>query len=115
LAASSTPVPTKLLDGDELLFGIPVSSLDKGKTRAEGGDGETDEAPLELPSSPVGLGSFAGANNSTSSTSSSNGSAKRATRKMSLTSPLLGLGWKKDKQKDKEKSPSSFHFGGKGV
>ncbi|KAJ7361359.1 hypothetical protein DFH08DRAFT_371697 [Mycena albidolilacea] len=119
LAASSPPVPpTKLLDGDELLAGIPVSSLDKGKTRAEGGDGETDEAPLELPSSPVGLGSFAGANNSTSSTSSSNGSAanaKRATRKMSLTSPLLGLGWKKDKQKDKEKSPSSFHFGGKGV
>ncbi|KAJ6575494.1 hypothetical protein B0H19DRAFT_645861 [Mycena capillaripes] len=112
--AAPAPSPTQLLDGDHLLAGIPVGSLDKEKTRAESGDGETDEAPLDLPSSPIGLGSFAGANNSASSTSSSNGSAnpKRATRKMSLTSPLAGLGFgKKDKQKDKEKSPSSFYFG----
>ncbi|KAJ7492264.1 hypothetical protein FB451DRAFT_1078182 [Mycena latifolia] len=106
------PPPTHLLDGDTLLAGIPGSSLDKGKIRADDDAGETDETPLDLPSSPVRLGSFAGANNSTSSTSSSNGSAKRPTRKMSLTAPLLGLGFgKKDKHKDKEKSPSSFHFG----
>ncbi|KAJ7651601.1 hypothetical protein DFH06DRAFT_548144 [Mycena polygramma] len=115
-AGSPTP-PTRLLNGDALLAGVPPTGLDKGKTRAEGGGGdETDGVPLDLPSSPVGLGSFAGANNSTSSTSSgSNGSSanpKRATRKMSLTSPLLGLGFgKKDKHKDKEKSPSSFYFG----
>ncbi|KAJ7150380.1 hypothetical protein C8R46DRAFT_1179659 [Mycena filopes] len=107
---------THLRDSDDLLAGIPPSSPDKGKTRRDGGEDEDemDEAPLELPSSPIGLGSFLGANTSTSSTSSSNGSAhpKRATRKMSLTSPLLGLGFgKKDKHKDKEKSPSSFHFG----
>jgi len=110
----STP-PTHLHDSDDLLVGIPPSSPDKGKARRENGDDETDEAPLDLPSSPIGLGSFVGANTSTSSTSSSNGSSvhpKRATRKMSLTSPLLGLGFgKKDKHKDKEKSPSSFHFG----
>ncbi|KAJ6520191.1 hypothetical protein C8R45DRAFT_1058362 [Mycena sanguinolenta] len=115
VAVPVLPPPTQLLDGDELLAGIPASSLDKGKTRSENGDDETDEAPLDLPLSPVGLGSFAGANNSASSTSSSNGSAanpKRATRKMSLTAPLFGLGFgKRDKDKDKEKSPSSFHFG----
>ncbi|KAJ7155933.1 hypothetical protein C8R43DRAFT_415806 [Mycena crocata] len=113
LTASPTP-PARLLDGDDLLAGIPVGFLDKGKTRAEGGNGETDEAQLDLRSSPVGLSSFVGANNSASSTSSSNGSAnpRRPMRKMSLTSPLLGLGFgKKDKHKDKEKSPSSFHFG----
>ncbi|KAJ7040239.1 hypothetical protein C8F04DRAFT_249244 [Mycena alexandri] len=112
-SSPSTP-PTHLHDSDDLLVGVPPSSPDKGKARRENGDDETDEAPLDLPSSPIGLGSTLGANTSTSSTSSSNGSSvhpKRATRKMSLTSPLLGLGWKKDKHKDKEKSPSSFHFG----
>ncbi|KAJ7109840.1 hypothetical protein C8R44DRAFT_800702 [Mycena epipterygia] len=112
VAASPTP-PTHLPDDDDLLVGVPMNSLDKRKIRGEDGDGETNGTPLDLPSSPAGLGAFPGANNSTSSTSS-NGSAKRATRKMSLSSPLLGLGFgKKDKHKDKEKSPSSFHFGGK--
>ncbi|KAJ7103178.1 hypothetical protein B0H15DRAFT_197857 [Mycena belliarum] len=110
---ASSPPATHLLNGDTVLSGIPGSSLDKGKTRAEYGAGETDDTPLQMPSSPVGVGSFVGVNNSSSSTSSSNGSAaKRPTRKLSLTSPLLGLSFgKKDKHKDKEKSPSSFHFG----
>ncbi|KAJ7754999.1 hypothetical protein DFH07DRAFT_822500 [Mycena maculata] len=111
--ATSAP----LANGGDLFRGGPLDSLDKGRTRSKDGNGETDENPLDLPSSPIGLGSFAGANNSASSTSSSNGSAnpKRATRKMSLTSPLMGLGFgKRDKHKDKEKSPSSFHFGSTG-
>ncbi|KAJ6609328.1 hypothetical protein B0H10DRAFT_2166325 [Mycena sp. CBHHK59/15] len=112
LTGSPTP-PAQLLNGD-LLVDEPASILDKGKKRLDGDDAGLDDASLATPASPVGLGSFVGTNHSASSTSSSNGSAvaKRATRKMSLTSPLLGLGFgKKDKYKDKEKSPSSFHFG----
>lgn len=69
----------------------------------------------KLPSAletPLGLASFGTGNTSVASSTGSNGSMgfKRATRKLSLTAPMLGFG-KRDKEKEKGRekaAPSSF-------
>lgn len=86
-------------------------SFAKGKSKAEGFTHDT--APQARPRSAhvgLGLGSFVNANHSGSTTSSASSNLKRATRKLSLTAPMLGFG-RKEKQKDKDKDkgpPSSF-------
>ncbi|CAK5264463.1 unnamed protein product [Mycena citricolor] len=104
-SSSSRPLPPVPPATDEERTSAASSMADA--------DERTDDAPLELPSSPIALESLAGGNYSTSSTSSNGSAPRRATRKMSLSSPLLGsLGFgRRDKKEPKEKSPSSFYFG----
>lgn len=51
---------------------------------------------------PTSLATSVGTNHSSSSTNSAGSNVKRATRKLSLSAPMLGFG-KRDKDKDKEK------------
>jgi len=94
----------KHMSNGHILVAEPESMLDKGKTRSHGG--ETDEDVSDLRSTSaygvVGLGSFADVNHSTSTTSSASSNLKRATRKLSLSAPMLGFG-KRDKEKHKER------------
>ncbi|KAJ7610881.1 hypothetical protein FB45DRAFT_327113 [Roridomyces roridus] len=111
LAGQPPPVPFIHVPNGE----VPHTPVDTLASETLTMTDEPDPMPPP-PASPVALSSLAGTNHSGTSTTSSSGSGgilnhKRASRKMSLTSPLAGLGFgKKDKQ-HKEKSPSSFNFG----
>ncbi|KAI3621810.1 hypothetical protein WG66_015992 [Moniliophthora roreri] len=107
----------------------PASPLANGHVRSLMEDRITDPIPRPVSASgqtspPPGLHTFNGKHNSTGSTvsptntvlnSGTGGAAtiRRATRKLSISSPILGgFGFgKKDKEKkEKEKPPSSFAF-----
>lgn len=95
----------------------PESISDRGKTRtSEGGGGGNagGEHGGRLSTGALGLSSFVGANESTTSTTTSHSASsnlRRATRKLSLTAPMLGFGRRDKDKKEKEKdkvAPSSF-------
>ena len=79
----------------------------KGKMGAGADEFSNTQPASDRPNTDLGLGSFPGANISTSTTSSAGNGLKRASRKLSLTAPMLGFGRKdKEKQKDKDRDKS---------
>jgi len=96
-------------------------SILKGKSRStENGNTASNQTvgargfPVTLESTtlapPTSLATSMGANNSSSSTNSASSNLKRATRKLSLSAPMLGFG-KRDKDKEQhEKGRTSPNF-----
>ncbi|PPQ64280.1 hypothetical protein CVT26_002163 [Gymnopilus dilepis] len=88
-----------------------ISDLDhtsKGKMRSTDLDSsmptQTSSPGSSIPTTapPMSLSTSAGANHSSGSGNSASSGLKRATRKLSLTAPMLGFG-KRDKDRDKER------------
>ncbi|KDR85571.1 hypothetical protein GALMADRAFT_218667 [Galerina marginata CBS 339.88] len=111
-----SPYRSNITNGD-VLVGEPESTV-KGKWRSTDADsigpapGTTVGAGSLRTLPPMSLAASVGANNSSGSTTSSS-NLKRATRKLSLTAPMLGFGKRdKDKDKDREKeraSPNTYN------
>ncbi|KAF8913228.1 hypothetical protein CPB84DRAFT_1700845 [Gymnopilus junonius] len=83
-------------------------NLPKGKMRSTDSDfvataqGTSMGPTLPRTAPPVSLAASVGTNNSSGSANSASSGFKRATRKLSLTAPMLGFG-KRDKDRDKER------------
>ncbi|CAA7268054.1 unnamed protein product [Cyclocybe aegerita] len=94
-------------------------SILKGKSRSTENDTPSplQASPLRQASSPpVSLAASIGANTSSGSATSGSSNLKRATRKLSLTAPILGFGKNKDREKERARerekdrvSPSAFN------
>ncbi|KAF8963902.1 hypothetical protein BDZ97DRAFT_1661022 [Flammula alnicola] len=96
------------------IFANDTEASLKGKARsAEGVDGAQSSSPPTAYTAydttrstppPTSLASSVGANASSGSTTSASSNLKRATRKLSLTAPMLGFGRRdRDKERDRER------------
>ncbi|KAK7464480.1 hypothetical protein VKT23_006650 [Stygiomarasmius scandens] len=86
--------------------GKPTTTTDSFATNSNGNGAFMNGRPMSSGGAPPGLSSLVGAN--TSASSGSSGPIKRATRKLSISSPMLGLGFGKKKDKDDKAPPSSY-------
>ncbi|KAF5374883.1 hypothetical protein D9758_000494 [Tetrapyrgos nigripes] len=97
------PLPFSLTNGQAVNQGDMMAEASTSNVR----DGAS--RPLSSNGVPPGLASFSGANLSSSTTSSSSGPIKRATRKLSMSSPMLSFGFGKKKEKEDKVPSSSYH------
>lgn len=107
LPAPPPPAPAshnrQTSNGYHMHMSEPESLLDKGMSRSPGDYALREDLDEARPLPPGSLSLSMGANNSSSSAGSTGSNPmKRATRKLSLTAPMLGFG-KKDKDKNRYK------------
>ncbi|KAG5652072.1 hypothetical protein H0H81_006427 [Sphagnurus paluster] len=91
---------------------VPVPVRQQSRFFGKSVTDEPAQMLVESGEAAPGLASFGSANTSAASSTGGGGGIRRATRKLSLTAPMLGFG-KRDKEKEKEKTkekvaPSSF-------